>query len=165
MDTRMPAEVFPPGAFIKEELEERGWTQDDLAKILDKPLPTINQILNGKRAVIPDTALRLAAAFGTSAEFWMNLESAWQLRQANQPSDVSRVRTRARLYELAPVRELERRGWIKKTATAEEMERELEAFFCVESLDKVPSLRVAARASSGSLRNEFKQVVNGLEGF
>lgn len=148
MDTRIPAEVFPPGAFIKEELEERGWTQDDLAKILDKPLPTMNQILNGKRAVIPDTALRLAAAFDTSAEFWMNLESAWQLRQATQPSDVSRVRARARLYETAPIRELERRGWIKKTATVEEMERELASFFCVKNLDEVPSLRVAARASS-----------------
>ena len=44
MIDRKPAEVFPPGDFIKEEMEERVWTQQDLAEILNKPLPTVNEI-------------------------------------------------------------------------------------------------------------------------
>jgi hypothetical protein len=47
---REPKEVFPPGEFIREELEARGWTQSDLAKILGRPLQAINEIVNGKEA-------------------------------------------------------------------------------------------------------------------
>ncbi len=147
MSNRKPAEVFPPGEFIKEELDARGWAQEDLAKILDKPLPTVNQIINGKRTIIADTAKRLAAAFGTSAQFWMNLETTWQLAQQPEAPGTERVRSRARLYDIAPIREMERRGWLRKTTTFEELERELQRFFAVASLDDVPGLAAAARAS------------------
>ena len=74
-----PAEVFPPGEFIREELEARGWAQSDLAEILGRPLAAVNQIVQGKRAVTARTAKELAAAFGTSAELWLNLETSWRL--------------------------------------------------------------------------------------
>ena len=74
-----PAEVFPPGEFIREELVERGWTQSDLAEIMGRPLPAVNQIIKGRRAITPRTAKELAAAFGTSAELWLNLEMSWRL--------------------------------------------------------------------------------------
>ena len=73
------AKVFPPGEFIREELEARGWTQSDLAEILGRPLAAVNQIIQGKRAITPRTAKELAAAFGTSAELWVNLETSWRL--------------------------------------------------------------------------------------
>jgi HTH-type transcriptional regulator / antitoxin HigA len=73
------AEVFAPGEFIREELEARGWTQSDLARILGRPLAAVNQIIQGKRAITPRTARELAAAFGTSAEMWLNLETAYRL--------------------------------------------------------------------------------------
>ena len=62
-----PAEVFPPGDFIKEELEERGWTQDDLAAIMGKHIRTVNELVGGKRSVTPGTAKALAAALGTTS--------------------------------------------------------------------------------------------------
>jgi len=148
MSERKPAAVFPPGAFIKEEIDARGWTQEDLARILGKPFPTVNQILNGKRAIIAETAMRLAAAFGNSPQFWMNLEATWQLHRQGETLDADRVRSRARLYDLAPVREMAKRGWLKKTKTSKELEVELKRFFDVQSLDDVPNLAAAARAST-----------------
>ena len=139
--------MFPPGDFIREELEARGWTQQEFAEILGRPIQTVNQIINGKKEITPETALAVAAAFGTSAEVWLNLESAFRLSQADAPgSDVGR---RARLRELVPVAELRRRGWIRQARTLEELEGEVCAFLEVESIDEKPKLPVAARRSDG----------------
>ena len=78
-----PAEAFPPGDFLREELEARGWTQYDLAAIMGKHVRTVNELVVGKRSVTPETAKSLAAAFGTSAQFWLNLDSAYRLWQSN----------------------------------------------------------------------------------
>lgn len=96
MRTNQPAEVFPPGEFIREELESRGWTQADLAAIIERPIQTVNLIVNAKKAVTTDTAQELAAAFGTTPELWMNLQVAYSLSR-KQP-DLSKIKARARLY-------------------------------------------------------------------
>ena len=83
--TRMPAEVFPPGDFIREELEARHWTQKDLASVIGRPIQAVNEIINGRKSITAETAKQLAAAFGTSAELWLNLESAYQLATADDP--------------------------------------------------------------------------------
>ena len=74
-----PAAVFPPGDFIREELSARGWTQADLARVLGRPLQSVNQIVNGRKRITEQTAAELAEAFGTSAELWLNLETAYRL--------------------------------------------------------------------------------------
>ena len=51
MSERRPAEVFPPGDVIKEELEARAWTQTDLAEILGRPQRVVSEIIHGKRAI------------------------------------------------------------------------------------------------------------------
>src|SRR5690242_18290166 len=112
MSKDIPAEVFPPGEYVRDELEARGWTQQDLALILGRPANAINQIIAGKRSITPETAKGLAAAFGTSAEFWMNLENAYQLAQV-QADDDDDVAKRAHLYSIAPVNEMTRRGWLE----------------------------------------------------
>ena len=97
MSNLIAAEVFPPGEILREEIEARGWTQTDLAEILGRPPRLVNEIIAGKRAISPETAQGLGDAFGTGAQFWMNLESAWQLsRVKEQDGDVAR---RAKLYE------------------------------------------------------------------
>src|SRR5258706_4997003 len=82
MNARIPAEVFAPGEFLAEELEARGWSQTELAEILGRPPRLINEIIASKRAITPETAKGLAAAFGTSAQLWMNLETSYQLSKA-----------------------------------------------------------------------------------
>lgn len=81
MAMRRPAEVFPPGEFLRDELDERGWTPADLAEILDRPVDDVDEIVAGTRGISPETARGLSAAFGPSPEFWMNLDTAYQLSQ------------------------------------------------------------------------------------
>ena len=83
---RPVAQIFPPGDFIREEIEERGWTQGTFAEILGRPLQTVNAIINGKKEITPKTAIELAAAFGTSPELWLNLETAYRLA-ITEPAD------------------------------------------------------------------------------
>jgi HTH-type transcriptional regulator/antitoxin HigA len=92
----VPAEAFPPGDYIREELEARGKTRADLARVLGRPLQTGNQIVNGRKAITPQTAIELAQAFGTSPELWLNLESAYRLSLARRRADTSVARRAAR---------------------------------------------------------------------
>jgi HTH-type transcriptional regulator / antitoxin HigA len=135
--------VRPPGDFIREELERLGWGQADLASILNRPLPTVNEIIQGKRGIMPEMAVALGAAFGTSAAVWMQREAAYRLSLVEQTD--SETQRRAKLYEFAPVKEMERRGWIKATATVDDLERELCRFFDVTSLDSEPHIQAVAR--------------------
>jgi HTH-type transcriptional regulator/antitoxin HigA len=80
-----PAEVFPPGDFIREELEARGWSQGDLARVLGRPLQTVNQIINGRKRITAETAKALGVAFGTGPELWMSLETTYQLHTSPDP--------------------------------------------------------------------------------
>lgn len=155
MADRRPAEVFPPGALIKEEMEARGWTQQDLAQILGKPLPTVNQILKGKKGIVAETARRLGAAFGNRPEFWMNLEASWQLYRVADSADPRNVRSRAKIFSLVPVRNMEKRGWIKPTASADSLKQELCRFFGVDSLDGDFTIAAATRRSMVANADEF----------
>ena len=73
-----------PGEHLAEELNELKMSAAALARQLDVPTNRITEILNGQRAVTGDTALRLAHFFGTSAEFWLNLQKLYELRLAEQ---------------------------------------------------------------------------------
>jgi len=138
-----PAEVFPPGEFIREELDARGWTQKEFADILGRPAQTVNQIIMGKKEITPDTAVALAEALGTSAELWLNLESTYRLASASKPAPG--VARRARLRSLAPVNDLLRRGWIRARDTADELEAEVCAFLEINSIEQRPTITMAAR--------------------
>ncbi|MGG1945520.1 HigA family addiction module antitoxin [Trinickia sp. NRRL B-1857] len=143
MNVRVPAEVFPPGEFLREELEAREWTQQELADILDRPPRLVNEIIAGRRAITPETARGLADAFGTSAEYWMNLESQYQLSKVKVPNDS--VARKARLYGKFPVREMVRRGWIISSENLQLVERRFCDFFGITSLDDDPELCHAAK--------------------
>ena len=72
-----------PGEILREEfLLPMGMTANSLALALRVPAPRINDVVRGRRAISPDTALRLSRYFGVSAEFWMNLQTAYDLRMA-----------------------------------------------------------------------------------
>lgn len=86
------AQTFPPGEFLRDELEARDWTQRDLATVLGRPLQTINQIINARKRITPETAVELAAALGTSPELWLNLEAAYRLAQVRKPDPLIRRR-------------------------------------------------------------------------
>ena len=73
-----------PGRILKRELVAHGLSANKLALALRVPSGRITSILNGKRAISPDTALRLARYFGNSAQFWMNLQTRYDLLVAER---------------------------------------------------------------------------------
>jgi addiction module HigA family antidote len=73
-----------PGEHLAEELKELNMSATELARRLDVPANRITGILNGQRSITGDTALRLGHFFGTSAQFWLNLQSLYELRIAQK---------------------------------------------------------------------------------
>jgi len=73
-----------PGEHLAEELEALDMSAAELARKMDVPTNRVAQILNGTRSITGDTALRLAHFFGTSAEFWLNLQGLYELRIARE---------------------------------------------------------------------------------
>jgi len=146
MKDRKLAEVFPPGEFIKEELESRGWAQEDLAEILGRPTRLVNELIAGKRGVTPETAKGLGEAFGTSARLWMNLESLYRLSSSG--SEHEPVARRAALYAKAPVRAMVRRNWIEPSDNIDVLEKRVCDFFGLENMNEELQLVHASRKST-----------------
>ena len=78
----MPRHAIHPGEHLAEQLEALKMSAAELARQLKVPTNRITHILNGQRAITGDTALRLGHYFGTSAEFWLNLQKLYELRVA-----------------------------------------------------------------------------------
>ena len=79
-------EAIHPGEHLAEELNEMGISAAEFSRQIGVPTNRVTQILNGRRSITGDTALRLAHFFGTSAEFWLNLQSLYEIRLAEQKS-------------------------------------------------------------------------------
>jgi HTH-type transcriptional regulator / antitoxin HigA len=143
MNERKAAEVFPPGEFIKEELEARNWSQSELAEIIGRQPSVVHELISGKRVVSPEMANALGEAFGTSAEYWMNLESIYQIWHIKDGDSV--ISRRARLYHVAPIKEMVKRHWIEPSDNIEVLENRIRHFFGIKNLDAPIQLAHAAR--------------------
>ena len=85
----MASRLIHPGEHLAEELKEIGMSAAELARNLQVPTNRITAILHGRRAITGDTALRLGHFFGTAPEFWLNLQSIYELRLAESKSGKS----------------------------------------------------------------------------
>jgi HTH-type transcriptional regulator / antitoxin HigA len=132
----VPARVSPPGQIISRELAAREWTQKDLAEIINRPEQTISAIVKGTKQITPETALELASAFGTSAEFWTNLESNYRLFLARSARKNNEIERKSKLYEFAPIAEMAKRGWINLDESIDDLERQILTFFGIDSIDE-----------------------------
>jgi len=75
-----------PGAVLKDELQERGISQSQLAQHIGVLAKTINEICRGKRGISAEMAVKLSRALGASPEFWLNLQKNWELAQVPRKS-------------------------------------------------------------------------------
>jgi addiction module HigA family antidote len=78
----IPARVPSSGHILSRELDARGWTQKDLAEIMNYPAQAIDEIIRGIKQITPELAHDLSEALGTSPNFWANLESKYRLHSA-----------------------------------------------------------------------------------
>jgi len=85
----MAISAIHPGEHLAEELEALDLSAAELARKMNVPTNRVTQILNGTRSITGDTALRLAHFFGTSAQFWLNLQSLYDLRLAEEKAGKS----------------------------------------------------------------------------
>jgi addiction module HigA family antidote len=84
MPQRRKLPPIHPGDLLRDELQEIGVSLNELARALRVPMNRISAIVNGNRAITVDTAMRLARYFGTSPQYWLNLQSAYDLEVAEQ---------------------------------------------------------------------------------
>ena len=73
-----------PGETLREDLAALGMSAAELARRIEVPVNRVTQILNSRRSITGDTALRLGRFLGTSGEFWLNLQKLYELRRAEQ---------------------------------------------------------------------------------
>jgi antitoxin HigA-1 len=99
----MARTAIHPGEHLAEELDELGLSAAELARQIDVPVNRITAIINGQRGITADTALRLGHWFRTSPEFWLNLQSIYELRRA-------RTEVGARVEKLPRLSERRRRS-------------------------------------------------------
>ena len=100
---RVPAKRPPthPGEMLREEfLIPLGLTQREFAQRLGVSYPRVNELIHGRRDMTPDTALRLERLLGTEAQFWLNLQLAWDLFHARRAPQAKLIRRITRLAQL-----------------------------------------------------------------
>jgi HTH-type transcriptional regulator / antitoxin HigA len=130
------AKKFGPGYFIREQMELREWTQEDLAEVTGLTLKHINKILQDKQPITIDTAKILAEVFGTSAHYWINIDTGYRLWKTQEPSVKEKeADIRAKIYERMPVRDMIKKGWIGPFSNTEELKAQTLTFWTWEHLD------------------------------
>lgn len=139
----VPAQAFSPGEFLRDELEARDWTQAEFAQMIGRPPRLVSEIIAGKRGITPETAHAFAAAFGTTAQLWMNLDAAYQLSLV--APETERISREAALRERFPVREMQKRGWIPVSKNFDEIEQSVFGYFGISAANDQIALPHAAR--------------------
>jgi len=123
-----------PGEFIKEEMEVRNWTNEDLAQVLGLSTKTISELLNNKQRVTIDTAKILSKAFGQSPQYWLNLDNNYRLRLKENTNE-SEVEVKSRIYERMPINDMVKKGWIKKYKDVDDLKNIFMNFWSISELN------------------------------
>lgn len=131
-----PARKFGPGYFIREQMEYRNWTQDDLSEVTGITIKHLNRILKDKQPVTLEMAKIFGGVFDTSPQYWMNLDANYRLWLAGEKSRKEiDADLRAKIYERMPVKDILAKGWILPFANAQELAAQVTAFWGWDKLD------------------------------
>ena len=158
--TQTPAHAFPPGEYLRDELEERGWTVTEFSEIIGRPIQAVSEILNAKKEITAETAMAISAALGTTPEVWLNLQTRYRLylqRTAADRPDLTPVARRSRLRNVIPLAEARSRGWIPDTRDLDEMEAAVCQLLEIRTLNESPGFALAARRSNREEPVSLKQ--------
>lgn len=130
-----PDYAIPPGDTLSETLELLGMTQADLARRMGRPRKTINEIIQGKAAITPETALQLELVLGTPASFWNNLEQQYQETLA-RIAENGRLDQQADWLRKFPVADMCRKQWVSQEDNSIKQTYTLLGFFGVASVQQ-----------------------------
>src|ERR1700728_3930228 len=127
-----PDHVSPPGETLQETLEMLGLSQAELAERTGRPKKTINEIIQGKAAITPETALQFELVLRVPAAFWLARESRYRAWLARQDED-ARIEKDVDFLDDLPLKEMTSQGWIQKRKDKREQAKEAFSFFGVVS--------------------------------
>lgn len=151
--TYTPAEVFPAGEYLRDELDEREWTVTEFAEIIGRPIQAVSEILNGKKEITTETAMAFSEALGTTPELWLNLQTAYRLHQRRSTTsqdELTPVARRARLRRAIPLAQVRSRGWIPETDALDATESAVCDLLEIGNLDERPQFALAAKRSNSA---------------
>lgn len=146
IDRIWPDVAIPPGTILLDELEARGMSQKEFAERTGRPKGAINEIIKGKKQIIPETAIQFERVLGIPAHVWLNLENDYRYNDARLKDREKLLRESARLMDY-PTAEMIRLGWIRKFGDKAEQTKELLSFWGVNSFEEVKSLTASFRIS------------------
>jgi len=141
-----PNYAVPPGETLKETIESLGMTQAELAQRTGRPKKTINEIIKGKAAIIPDTAIQLERVLGVPASFWNNLERNYQETMARLREE-EQLQSQIKWLKSFPMAELVKKGWLPKEKSDVEKLRALLNFFGVAGINEWKAIWENSEAS------------------
>ncbi len=128
-----PRDVSPPGDTLADILEERGLSQAELSRRTGRPLKTISEIINGKAAIVPETAIQLERALGAPAEFWLAREARYREALA-RIADERRLKEDISWLKELPLKQMTDWGWVEKLSDKAQQVGECLKFFAVSSV-------------------------------
>lgn len=134
-----PDYVSPPGETLLEKIEEVGMSQAELAQRMGRPQKTINEIIRGKTAITPETALQLEHVLGIPASFWNNREKQYRQHLA-QVAEEQRLADQVNWLRRFPIKAMVEMGWVMAFADKAQQVRELLRFFGIASPDQWEAL-------------------------
>ncbi|MDO9390460.1 MAG: HigA family addiction module antitoxin, partial [bacterium] len=140
-----PDYAVAPGETVKELLENRCMSQSDLASRADRPVKTINEIINGKAAITPETAIQFEKILGQPASFWLNLENNYR-EQIARLKEIKSLKEQEDILKSIPVRHMVEYGWIKQQQDKPNLVRELQVYFGVSDLKNIDKAGAASVA-------------------
>ncbi|MEA3358952.1 MAG: HigA family addiction module antitoxin [Thermodesulfobacteriota bacterium] len=130
-----PNYTVSPGEILKETIEYQGMTQAELAQRTGRPKKTINEIIKGKAAIMPGTAIQLERVLGVPASFWNNLERNYQETIARLRED-EQLQSQIKWLQSFPMAFLVKKGWLPKAKSDVEKLRTLLNFFGVAGVNE-----------------------------
>ncbi|NCB47578.1 helix-turn-helix domain-containing protein, partial [bacterium] len=132
MTNLKPFKTIGPGDVIKDEMEFYGWSQKDLAEILDISEKHLSQLLSNTAPITMNMARLLSSTFQQSPEFWINLDA--QFRKTFEPDNqFDETAARAEIFKRMPVRDMQKKGWLPKKK--EELFEAVKKFWTIKDLD------------------------------
>jgi HTH-type transcriptional regulator/antitoxin HigA len=129
------AKKFGPGHFIREQVEMRHWTQEDLSSVLGITLKHINKILTDKQPVTLDMARILGEVFNTSAQYWVNLDTSYRLWMQEKTEKEKEANIKSIIYARMPVNDMIKKGWLPGYTTLKELSNNVKSFWNWKVLD------------------------------
>ena len=132
----MPTVAIAPGETIKDNMEYLGMNQKELAARLDITEKHLSNIINGNAPITYDTALKLELVIGPSAQFWMNLESNYQLNKARL-EEQEKLDEDLEILKAIPYREMSEYGWVEDTGNRKKRVFNSRNFFGVAELSSI----------------------------